>query len=99
MSVWPNVYASPSWCPINTMQVELEKVKDSTCIKCNSLELKIGELNQVIKISEKCKLGLESFLSKQRYTNDTSGHVYSKFDKPSSIKTIFVMTNNAYTNV
>lgn len=60
-----------------TMQVELKKVKDSTCTKCNYLELKIGDLNKVIKKNEKGQLGLESVLSKQRYTNDISGIGYS----------------------
>lgn len=59
------------------MQVELKKVKDSTCIKCNYLELKIGDLNKVIKNYEKGQLGLESVLIKQRYTNDISGIGYS----------------------
>lgn len=31
------------------MQLELENFKSSTCNKCNSFELNIVELNQVIK--------------------------------------------------
>lgn len=42
--------------------MELDKVKDSTCTKCSSLELKNVELNQVIMKYKKCQLVLESVL-------------------------------------
>lgn len=65
--------------------MELGKVKiSSTCNKCNSLKLKIVKLNQVTFKYEKDQLDLDSVLSKQIYTNDTSELGYSKFDQPSS---------------
>lgn len=82
----------------NTMQMELEKVKtSSTCNKCNSLELKITKLNQVIWKYKKGQIGLESSESKKRYRNDISGLEFPKFYKPSSSKIIFVKSSNAST--
>lgn len=80
--------------------MELDKIIISSIyVECNSLVLNVVELNQVIGKFEKGWLGLESILCKQRYTNDTSGLWYSKFNRTSSIKTIFVKSINAYNNV
>lgn len=46
----------------NDTKVELDKVKNSACNKCQLHESKIVELNQVIKKYEKCKIGLENVL-------------------------------------
>jgi len=74
-------------------QVELEKVKDSSCNKCQEHETKIIELNQLIKFFEKCHKGLEEVLSKQRYSNNKTGLGFSNFNKPNTNKTVFVTAN------
>lgn len=52
-------------------------VSSSTSNKCSSLETKVVELKQIIFKYEKGKLGLESVLNSQRYSNDRSGLSYS----------------------
>lgn len=81
------------------MKVKLDKVKDLTCNKCETLEQKIIELDRVLKKYDKGQLGLENFLTKQKYFNDKSGLEYSKFNKPSTIKIIFVKARNKFNNV
>lgn len=51
-------------------------------------------LNRVVEGYEKGQVGLESVLSGKRYYNDKSGLSYSKIDKPSTSKSIFVKTND-----
>lgn len=57
----------------NYMKMELDQVKISGCNKCQSLESKIVEINQLIKKYEKCQFGLENGLSRQNYSNDKYG--------------------------
>ena len=80
-------------------QVELEKVKSSSCNKCKENETKIFELNQVIKNFEKGHNGLEEVLSKQRYSNNKTGLGFSNFNKPSTNKTVFVKTSTNPNNI
>ncbi|KAK2382430.1 rust resistance kinase Lr10 [Trifolium repens] len=69
----------------------LEKEKQNfTCKECDSLFFQIVQLKRVLERYEKGQVGLDNILSQQRYSNDKSGLGYSKFDKPSTSKTIFV---------
>lgn len=52
----------------------------------------------MIKKDEKCQLDLKSVLSKHRNRNDKSGLGYFKIYKPSSSKTNFVKSRDAYNN-
>lgn len=61
--------------------------------------IKSVELNQVLKKYKKGQFDLENMLSKQRYFIDRYGLRYSKFDKPSTKKYIFVKTNNKFNNM
>jgi len=79
--------------------VELEKVKDSPCNKCQEHETKIIELNQVIKNFEKCHNGLEEVFSKQRYSNSKTRLGFSNFKKSSTNKTVFVKANTISNNI
>lgn len=53
----------------------------------------------MIKKYEKGQIGLENVLSRQRYSNDKCGFEFSKFDKPSTSKTIFVKDSTQFNNV
>ncbi|WJX50352.1 hypothetical protein P8452_36670 [Trifolium repens] len=69
----------------------LEKEKQNfTCKKCDSLSFQIVQLKRVLERYEKGQVGLDNILSQQRRSNDKSGLGYSKFDKPSTSKPIFV---------
>ncbi|KAK2357503.1 gag-protease polyprotein [Trifolium repens] len=71
----------------------LEKEKHNfTCKECDSLSFQIIQLKRVLERYEKGQVGLDNILSQQRYSNDKSELGYSKFDKPSTSKTIFVKT-------
>lgn len=80
-------------------QVELEKVKSSSCNKCKENETKIVELNQVIKNFEKGHNSLEEVLSKQRYSNNKTGLGFSNFNKPSTNKGVFVKASTISNNI
>ena len=80
-------------------QVDLEKVKNSSCNKCKEHETKIVELNQVIKNFEKGHNSLEDVLSKQSDSNNKTGLGFSNFDKPSTSKTIFVKASTTSNNL
>jgi len=80
-------------------QVELEKVKSSSCNKFKENETKIVELNQVIENFEKGHNGLEEVLSKQRYSNNKTGLGFSNFNKPITNKTVFVKSNTISNNI
>ena len=84
---------------IDTMEMNFEVEKQSflekekqnfTCKECDSLSFQIVQLKRVIERYEKGQVGLDNILSQQRYSNDKSGLGYSKFDKSSTSKTIFV---------
>lgn len=62
------------------MKIKLDQVKNSICIKCQSLKSNIVELNQVIKKYENDQISLKNMLSKQIYSNDKCGLGYTKFD-------------------
>ncbi|XP_058763525.1 uncharacterized protein LOC131636971 [Vicia villosa] len=64
------------------------------CKNCESLSFQIVQLKRVLERYEKGQIGLENVLSTQRYSNDKSGLGFSKFDKPTSNKTIFVKASN-----
>lgn len=83
----------------NDTNVELEKVKTSTCNKCQEPESKIVELNQVIKNYEKGQIGLEDLLSRQRYSNNKIGFGFSNLYKPSTNKTIFIKASTTSDNI
>ncbi|KAK2423291.1 rust resistance kinase Lr10 [Trifolium repens] len=69
----------------------LEKEKQNfTCKECDSLSFQIVQLKRVLERYEKGQVGLDNILSQQRRSNNKSGLGYSKFDKPSTSKTIFV---------
>ncbi|KAK2450001.1 hypothetical protein QL285_009142 [Trifolium repens] len=69
----------------------IEKEKQNFTFKeCDSLSFQIVQLKRVLERYEKGQVGLDNILSQQRYSNDKSGLGYSKFDKPSTSKTIFV---------
>ncbi|KAK2353731.1 gag-protease polyprotein [Trifolium repens] len=69
----------------------LEKEKQNfTCKKCDSLSFQIVQLKRVLERYEKGQVGLDNILRQQRRSNDKSGLGYSKFDKLSTSKTIFV---------
>lgn len=72
------------------MKVELDQVKNSACNKCETLESKVVELNQVLKKYEKWQLDLKNVINKQRYSNDKCEIGYSKFDKPIRTKLYFL---------
>jgi len=80
-------------------QVELEKVKSSSCNKCKENETKIVELNQVIKNFEKGRNGLEEVLGKQRYSKNKTGLGFSNFNKPNTNKTVFVKASTISNNI
>ncbi|CAJ2657071.1 unnamed protein product [Trifolium pratense] len=84
---------------IDTMEMNFEIEKQSflekekqnfTCKECESLSFQIVQLKRVLERYEKGQVGLDNILSQQRHSNDKSGLGYSKFDKPSTNKTIFV---------
>jgi hypothetical protein len=84
---------------IDTMEMNFEVEKQSflekekqnfTCKECDSLSFQIVQLKRVLERYEKGQVGLDNILSQQRRSNDKSGLGYSKFDKPSTSKTIFV---------
>lgn len=76
----------------------VEKQENSfTCNECQSLSFQIVQLKRVLKRYEKGKIGLEGALSQQIYSNDKTRLGYSKFDKPSSSKTIFVKASDQST--
>lgn len=83
----------------NDMKVELDKIKNLACNKCQSHEFKIVKVNQVLKKYQKGQIGLENVLSRQRYSNAKYGFGWSKFDKPSMSKTIFVKVRNKFNNI
>ncbi|KAK2422681.1 gag-protease polyprotein [Trifolium repens] len=69
----------------------LEKEKQNfTSKECDSLSFQIVQLKRVIERYEKGQVGLNNIISQKRYSNDKSGLGYSKFDKPSTSKTMFV---------
>ena len=75
-------------------QTFLKEKQDFVCKKCESYTFQIVKLKRVIERYEKGQIGLEGLLSQQRYPNDKSGIGYSKVNKLSSNKTIFVKASN-----
>ena len=73
----------------------LEKEKQNlTCKECESLSFQIVQLKRVLERYEKGQIGLDNVLRQQRFSNDKSGLGYSKFNKPSTSKTIFVKASD-----
>ncbi|XP_050896251.1 uncharacterized protein LOC127102991 [Lathyrus oleraceus] len=68
---------------------EEEEVSNETSSHNDTLG-SIDELLKSLKDMKKDKLDLKNVLSQQRYSNDKSGLGYSKFNRPSTSKTIFV---------
>lgn len=83
---------------VNDTKVKLEKVKNSTCKKCQDHESKIVELSQVINKYKKCQIGLENVLRSQIYSSNKCGLGFSNFDNPSTSHIIFVKTTNKFNN-
>lgn len=54
-------------------------------------------MKRVLERYEKGKIGLDFVRSQQRYSNEKSGFGYSKFDKPSCSKTIFIKASDQST--
>ncbi|CAJ2638078.1 unnamed protein product [Trifolium pratense] len=69
---------------------DFQEKQKFTCKECDSLSFQIVQLKRVLERYEKGQVGLDNILSQQRHSNDKSGLGYSKFDKPSTNKTIFV---------
>lgn len=59
-----------------------------------SLSFQIVELEWFIENYEKGQIELEGILSRQIYSNDKNGLCYSKFDNPSTSKSIFIKASN-----
>ena len=73
----------------------LEKEKQNlTCKECESLSFQIVQLKRVLERYENGQIGLDNVLSQQRFSNDKSGLGYSKFNKPSTSKIIFVKASD-----
>lgn len=54
----------------------------------------------MINTYEKGQISLENMISRQRYSNDNCGLGFSKFDKPSTSKTISITaTSNKLNNI